>query len=203
MEQAQEKLKAHFSSGKYRFKVQPRWIPNHLLKQNPDHILGLQLKGEVRRYTNFEVRYRWRGSAKRAEIQLKVEIQQKLPVASTRLEQETKLTAESLNYQWVSLSRNRGEYIIRKEQLIGKTLRSTLLSGQPVRKSDVSRKLIIQAGDEISVIIKRSGIQIQVAAEARQQGARGDRIKAYSKKTRKNYVGEVLRPGVILWKSTL
>lgn len=203
LKQARKKLKAHFVSGEYRVKVKSRWIPNHLLKQSPEHILGLQLEGEVRRYTNFKVSYRWRGRRKQAEIQLKVEIQQKLPVAATRLKRETKLTAEFLTSQWVSLDRNRGQYITSKKQLIGKMLRRTLLSGQPVRKSDISRELIIQAGDQVSVIIKRSGIQIQVTAEAREDGARGDRIKVYSKETRKNYLGEIIRPGVIQWKSTL
>ena len=103
----------------------------------------------------------------------------------------------------MALDRNRGQYITSKKQLIGKTLRRTLLSGQPVRKSDISRELIIRAGDQVSMIIKRSGIQIQVTAEAREDGARGDRIKVYSKETRKNYLGEVIRPGVIEWKSTL
>lgn len=203
LKRARKQLKAHFSSGKYRFKVQPRWIPSRLLEQSPEQIVGIQLEGEVRRYTNFEVSYRFRGSRKQVEIQLKVEIQQKLPVATGRLEEKTQLKAESLTYQWVSLGRNSRQYIIKKKQLVGKTLRRTLLSGQPVRESDVSRKIIINAGDQVSVIIKRNGVQVQVAAEAREDGARGDRIKVYSKETRKKYVGEVIRPGVLQWKNTM
>jgi flagella basal body P-ring formation protein FlgA len=201
--QARKRLEQHFSSGEYRFDVQPRWIPNQLLRQAPDQIKGVQLDGEVRRYTNFEVIYEQRGNRQRAEIQLKVEVEQKMPVVTKRVEQGEKLTRDLLVKQWVSLSRNSGSYITEMQYLIGKTLRRTLLSGYPVRKSSVSRDLVIRSGDEVKVVIENKGIKVQVTAEAREDGAIGDRINVYSNETRKKYNGEVTRPGVIKWKSTL
>lgn len=201
--QVQKRLKRHFPPGEYRFDVQPRWIPNQLLRQSPDHIIGIQLDGEVRRYTNFEVIYDRRGERQRAKIQLKVDIEQKLPVVTERVTRGEKLTEEVLIKQWVSLSRNSGSYITKINFLIGKTLRHTLLPGYPVRKSSISRDLIIKSGDAVKVVIENRGIKVQVTATAREDGAIGDRINVYSNETRKKYKGEVIRPGVVKWKSTL
>jgi flagella basal body P-ring formation protein FlgA len=203
IKQARQQLENRFASGKYRFDLQPRWIPSRLLKRSPQQIIGTQLQGAVRRYTNFKVVYQQQGNRKSAEIQLKVKVKQKLPVVVSRVERGKKLTTNKLTIQWVTLSQNQGTYITDLEKLKGKTLRRTLLSGQPVRKSYVSRDLIVKAGDEVKVVINKMGIQVQVTGSARENGAKGDRIKVYSNETRKKYVGEIIRPGVIQWKSTL
>lgn len=203
VEQAKEQLERHFSTGEYRFEVQPRWIPNQLLKQSPEQISRIELHGPIRRYINFEVVFDYRGKRERAEIQLKVKAEQKLPVVTERVRKGSKLEEENLVYQWVSISQNGESYYASIPELVGKTLRRTLLSGQSIRKSYVSRDLIIKAGDEVRVFIKRRGIQVQVSGQAREDGAKGDRIKIYSNETNRKYVGEVLRPGVIQWKSTI
>lgn len=203
LDQAREQLEQHFSSGDYRFTVEPRWIPGRLLEQSPEQISAIEISGEVKRYTNFEVLYRRNGDRNRIEIQLKVKAEQKLPVVLDRVRRGEALTEEKLAYRWVSLSRNSGKYITDMNSLTGKKLRRTLLSGQPVRQSFISREFIIKAGDEVKVVIEQNGIQVQVTGEARENGAEGDRIKIYSTETRKKYVGEVIRPGVTQWKNTL
>lgn len=203
LKKAREQLEQRFSDGEYRFKVQARWIPNRLLQLSPDKILALELQGNIKRHTNFEVLYQQRGTRQRTEIQLKVETEQKLPVVIYRVKRGEKLTSDDLTYQWVSLSRNSGEYIEDMKRLEGKTLRKTLLSGQPIRRSMISREIIVEAGDEVKVVIERNGVQVQVTGEARENGAQGDRIKIYSSETRKKYEGEVIRPGIIQWKNTL
>jgi len=203
VKKAYEKLERHFTAGEYRFDIQPRWIPNQLLQQSPAQVLSVQLSGQIRRYTNFEVVYNQKGGRKRAEIQLKVKAEQKLPVVTDRVRKGVKLKQTHLAYQWVSIAQGGESYVAGIEELIGKTLCRTLLSGQPIRKSYVSRDLIIKAGDEVNIFIKRRGIQVQVSGVAREDGAKGDRIKIFSNETNHKYVGEILRPGVIQWKSTL
>jgi len=165
--------------------------------------LAVQVDGTIRKYTNFTVFYTQHNRRKNVQIQLKVEAERKLPVVTDRLRKGGKIEEGQLVYQWVTISQNSQSYITSKEELVGKTLRRTLLSGQPIKESYISRDLIIRAGDQVQVFIEREGIQIQVSAEARENGAKGDRISVYSNETRKKYEGEVLRPGVIQWKSTL
>ncbi|MCW9705356.1 flagellar basal body P-ring formation chaperone FlgA [Fodinibius salsisoli] len=203
LDQAQKKLAQRLANGEVRFEIQPRWIPDQLLRQSPAQITDIQILGQLRRYTNFEVTYSHRGNRQRVEVQLKVKVEQKLPVVVGRVRKGSKLKADDLAMQWVSILKNRAAYYADTKELIGKTLRQTLLSGQPIRKSYVSRDLIIKAGDEVQVFVKRNGVQVQVSGEAREDGAKGDRITIFCNKTNRKYVGEVIRPGVILWKNTL
>lgn len=203
VKQATKQLERQFSNGEYRFDIEPRWIPNQLLQQSPSQVLSVELNGKIRRYANFEVVYNQRGDRKHAEVQLKVNAEQKLPVVNDRVRRGNKLEESHFSYQWVSISGKDGEYFSSIEALVGKTLKRTLLSGQPIQKTFVSRDLIIKAGDEVKVFIKRNGVQVQVTGEAREDGAKGDRIKIFSNDTKRKYVGEVIRPGVILWKNTL
>lgn len=203
LEQARKQLAKRLPGDNYRYQIQARWIPSRLLRQSPDQITGLQLRGEIRRYTNFEVTYLRRGDRRQIEIQIKVEVEQNIPVVIKRLRKGSALSEENLAKQWVSITKNRGTYITSTDKLIGKTLRRTLLSGQPVPRSYISRDLIIRAGDEVKVVIEQNGVQVQVTGEAREDGAKGERIKVYSNETRRKYEGKIIRPGVIQWKNTL
>lgn len=203
LEKAREGLTSYYSSGKYRFDLAPRWIPQSLLHLESENILSVELRGEVRRYTDFEVLYRNRGNREKASIQLTVKVEQQIPVVSRRISRGEVIKEEDLQERWVSLMRNKGDLMEDINAMKGKTLRRTLLAGQPVRKSYVSREYIIEAGDRVKLIIEKQGIQVQLVGEAREPGAKGDKIRIYSEETRKKYKGEVISPGVTKWKNTL
>jgi flagella basal body P-ring formation protein FlgA len=203
LKKAKASLVRRFSKGEYRFQVRPRWIPNTLLQQRTTEIQAVHLKGNVKRYTTFDVLYTLRGKRKKAQVQLKVKIERKVPVAVRRLPRDSKIEEEDLELQWVPVLEYQGKLVSDTAILKGKTLRRTLLAGQPVREKYVSRNYVIEAGDQVKVIIERAGIWVQVTGEARENGAKGDKIGIYSKETRRKYVGEVIRPGVTLWKNTL
>lgn len=202
-QKVRQRLDQYFSSDKYRFSIKPRWIPGKLLKEKARNIVAVELSGGVKRYTNFDVIYRHRKRKKRVQVQFVVKLKKKVPVPVRRLRSGSRIKKDDLQYQWVSMFPNKDEWIEEMEQLIGKRLRRTLLSGQPVRKSYISRDYVVEAGDRVEVIIKKKGIHVQVTGEARENGAKGDKIKVYSSETRKRYSGEVVRPGVILWQNTL
>lgn len=203
LEKAKEGLTNYYSSGKYRFDIAPRWIPQSLLHLESENILSVELRGEVRRYTDFEVFYKNRGNREKASIQLTVKVEQQIPVVSSRISRGEIIEAEDLQERWVSLMRNKGDMMEDINAIEGKILRRTLLAGQPVRKSYVSREYIIEAGDRVKLIIEKQGIQVQLVGEAREPGAKGDEIRIYSEETRKKYKGEVISPGVTKWKNTL
>lgn len=203
LEKARERLTNYYSSGKYRFDIAPRWIPQRLLNMESEDILSVELRGEVWRYTDFEVLYRSRGNREKASIQLTVKVEQQIPVVTHRISRGEVIEEEDLQDRWVSLMRNKGDLVEDINAMKGKILRRTLLAGQPVRKSYISREYIIEAGDRVKLIIEKQGIQVQLVGEAREPGAKGDKIRIYSEETRKKYKGEVISPGVTKWKNTL
>lgn len=203
LKMAKAKLKKHFSSSRYRFSVSPKWIPGSLLQRNSQEIIAVELKGGVKRYTNFDVLYKHHGQTKRAQIQLTVKIQKKVPVVVHRLSSGSVINEGNLKYQWVPLFQYEEDLIDDANILYGQTVRRTLLPGQPVLRSYVSGSYVIKPGDQVKVIIQRKGIRVQVSGEAREGGAVGDEIKIYSEETRRKYVGKVIRSGIALWKNTL
>ncbi|SHG14010.1 flagella basal body P-ring formation protein FlgA [Fodinibius roseus] len=203
LKKARAKIARHFSSGDYRFEVTARWIPRNLMAREAENIVAVELKGQVQRYTDFDVVYRDRGRRDKASIQLAVDIEKKLPVVIRRISRGEEIREGDLEEQWVSLGRNKGDLMEEAGMISGNKLRRTLLSGQPVRRSYLVREYIIDAGDRVKLIIEKRGVRVQLMGEARENGAEGDIISIYSNETRKKYKGEVIRPGITKWKQTL
>jgi len=203
LKEAKEQVEDYFFPDSCRIRITPRWIPSHLLQVKPQNITRVALKGAVQRYTNFEVSYKDGQEIRRVEIQLTLQVSKKIPVTTHRLPQGKAIEKKDLAYQWKSIFKYNGPLINDIRQLQGKILKHTLLAGQPIRQSYISRKYLIKAGDQVEIIIRRQGFLVQLSGEARENGAKGDEIKIYNRETRRKYVGEVIRHGVVIWKKTL
>lgn len=187
----------------YRFSITPRWIPGSLEQLDADKITSVEPEGHIERYTNFTVTYRDRGRTQTANIQLLVETERMLPVASQRIMSGNKLDSSSLAMRWVSVPFDRGQLVEQMDEIEGKTLRRTLSDGQPIRYADISSDYLVEAGETVEMIYEQNGLRIVIEGEARQSGAQDDEITIYNKETRKRYLGKVSSPGVALWKKTL
>jgi flagella basal body P-ring formation protein FlgA len=200
---ALEAIRQSHDPDTYRFSLTPRWIPGSLERLDSDKITSVEPEGNVERYTNFTVTYRDRGRTQTANIQLLVETERLLPVASERIMSGDVLEESSLDMRWVSVPYDRGQLVEKVEEIRGKTLRRTLSDGQPVRHADISSDYLVEAGDTVNMIYEQNGLRIVIEGEARQSGAQDDEITIYNKETRKRYLGKVNSPGVVLWKGTL
>jgi len=202
LEKALEALYARYDRDEYRFGVSARWIPGSLLEVAPAKIKSVELDDVVKKHTGFEVMYVSGNRYQKADIQLSVNIERKLPAALRRIPSGEVIKAEDLTLQWILLTRRNGQLETEMENLVGKTTRRTLLPGQPVRRNEISEQYLVEAGDSIQMIFDESGIRVVLTAEARQGGVKGDKIEIYSNETRKKYLGKVISPGVVKWQKT-
>lgn len=202
-EKALDELYQNSVDSLYRFSVTPRWLPGTLTRSTPDDIIDLQLKSNIERYTVFEVAYLHRNRRQTVEIQLSVDIERQLPVASDRIMNGDIIDERDIEMRWISVPHNRDQMVSKQEEVIGKTIRRTLVPGQPIRLADISSKFLIEAGDQVQLIFESDGIQIQIAVEARQSGAQDEEISFYSNETRKRYQGKISGPGVAIWTKTI
>lgn len=202
-EKALDELYQNSVDSLYRFSVTPRWLPGTLTRSTPDDIIDLQLKSNIERYTVFEVAYLHRNRRQTVEIQLSVDIERQLPVASDRIMNGDMIDERDIEMRWISVSHDRGQLVGKQEELIGKTMRRTLVPGQPIRYADISSDFLIEAGDQVQLIFESDGIQIQIAVEARQSGAQDEEISFYSNETRKRYQGKITGPGEAIWTKTI
>ncbi len=198
---AESAIIRNYGKENYRVSLEPRWIPGKVESEDPDRILSVQPAGEISRYTNFDVHLAGRNRA--VQVQFRLEIERKLPVARERILAGTILSAEDLEIRWVSIPHDRGQLLAEIEEAVGKTLRYTLAAGQPLRHQDLASEILIEAGQPVTLVFEDHGLRIELQGEARQSGGKGDEITIFSKETRKRYTGRVLRPGIALWKRTL
>lgn len=202
IEKAQESIESIFDSEEYRFTLSARWIPGSLLKVQPEHIGSVKLQGKVEPYTNFEVLYRDGNTVEQAQIQLKVEAEQKLPVPNQRMMSGQTIEPGDLSWRWVEVRMGRDEPVRNMEELTGKTLRRTVNPGQPIYYSEISTPFLVEAGEDVDLIFTEFGIQITLTCEARQSGAIDEEIQIYCKEIRNKYLGKVSGPGEALWQKT-
>jgi flagella basal body P-ring formation protein FlgA len=202
LKKAHELLEQHFDPDKSRFELTARWIPRRLLGIDSERIQEVRLAGGIDRYTNFDVLFQSGQKQRKVQIQLAVDLEQKLPVAIKRLSSGSKISKNDIRMQWkrTPIAEN---YVTDKQQLIGKTLRKTLVSGQPIRSDYIGADYIIKAGDKVRLIVEKKGLRIEIVAEARENGAKGESIRVYSDETRRKYVGQIISEGIVKWKKTL
>lgn len=201
-EKALDIMYQNSEDGLYRFSVTPGWLPGTLSRSTPDEIIDLQLKSNIERYTVFEVVYLHRNRKQTVEIQISVDIERQLPVASERIMNGSIIVERDIEMRWISVPHDRGQLVSEPEDLIGKTIRRTVVPGQPIRYADISSDFLIEAGDQVQLIFENQGIQIQIVVEARQSGAQDEEISFYSNETRRKYQGKISGPGVAIWTKT-
>lgn len=203
LEMAQASLAERYDPEQVRFNLQARWIPGQLTRKSPDQILSVDPVGRVERYTTFEVSC-LEGSRKNlVQIQLAVEMEQRVPVAVRRIPAGETLDPGDLDIRWVSVATLDSRLVRHPEELDGKRLRRTLAPGEAVREVDIAGDDLIESGDPVTLIFERHGIRVELEAEARQSGAVDEEIRLYSSETRKRYIGRIVRPGVAIWQQTL
>ena len=203
IDEAHKILSKHFEDEQYRYTLSLRWMPGSLVQKNEGDIVSVELAGEVDRYTNFEVKYRHLGRIDKAEVQIIVDLEKKVPVASKRIMYGETKDSESIHFGWVSISANNENLVDSKNLLIGKTLRKSLAAGQPIRYADIATEIVISAGDEVKLLYEENGILISITVQSRQDGETDELITFYSEKTRTRYLGRVINQGVAKWEKTL
>lgn len=203
LEKAKASLDGMYCNDSYRFHLQPRWIPSTLARLPADAVHDVTMLGSLDRYTGFHVVYEHRGRRQEVRIQLKVDIDQWLPVARELVTAGTVIGGDHLDMRWVNVPRDRGQLVTDPAVLHGKTLRRTLAAGEPVRTADITTEFLVEVGQAVQLVMTGDGTVIELTAVARQNGALGDDIRVYSDDTRRTYLGRVEQAGRVQWIRTL
>src|SRR5690554_3075274 len=85
MEMALESVYANFDRENYRFKLSPRWMPGTIRNLEPENIKAVIADNPLQKYSKFEVVYQQHAEIKKAEIQLKIDAERKVPVTAHRI----------------------------------------------------------------------------------------------------------------------
>lgn len=197
-------LKERYQSDTYRFDVTLRWMPSQLSRLSPGDInVVIPKSGEPRGNSIFEVTARINGQLQSTDIQLHVKVERRLPTVAVTLRSGEEISSSDVILRWVDITRERYDLVEDPTELGGMRLRRTLVTGEPVRKSDLWQELTVEAGSVVILHFLSDGAAVQLQGIARQSGEMGEVIRIYSEATRRTYLGEVNGPGLVIWKQTL
>lgn len=98
---------------------------------------------------------------------------------------------EMLKQKTIRSSKLKPFMITQKEKLLGQEAQKSLREGKIINEKDVGAKILIKRGDIVLAIYRTDRMQITAKAEARQDGAYGDRIELLNLKTHKLLTGIV------------
>lgn len=203
VELAEQALEQRLDQTRYRISAEPRWIPGSLAQLPEKAVLDVVPGGKPERYTTFSVRYLEGNRERKSDVQLRLTIETRLPVAAERIPAGTRIGPDHLFEQWVETNRDRDQLVMDAGKLEGKTIRRTLAMGEPVRRSDITTDYLVEAGETVTLVFSGTGMRIDLLAIARQNGAADEDIRVYSEETRRTYLATVRGPGEVVWKRTL
>ncbi len=202
LELAEATISKHLDEAVVRFEVKARWIPGSVLASEPNDVLSVSLAGNIQKYTLFKVNYSSRAGTQTVDIQLMIETQQLIPVALHRIKNGENVHASDFELQWTPVELGRDRFVEKLNELDGKSIRRTILAGQPVRAHEVSNPLLVKAGEPVNMHFSDGTIALALQCEARNNGSAGEEIQIYCRETRKKYTTKILAAGEVQWLRT-
>lgn len=202
LELAEATISKHLDEDVVRFDLKARWIPGSVLASEPNDVLSVSLDGSIQKYTRFTVNYSSRAGTQSADIQLLVETQKLIPVALRRIKSGENVHTTDFELQWTPVELGRDRFIEQLDELEGKSIRRTILAGQPVRAHEVSSPLLVRAGEPVYMNYSDGTISLALQCEARNNGSAGEEIQIYCRETRKKYTTKIIAAGEVKWLRT-
>jgi len=106
---------------------------------------------------------------------------------------ETDVTA---TYRW--LSPQQAALHASRVEAIGRVASKRLKAGEPVRRSDVRKRTVVERGDEVVVRCPVGGLAVSMKAKALDDGAIDDRIRVRKLGDRAEFTGRITAPGEVV-----
>ena len=89
------------------------------------------------------------------------------------------------------------QIIVDRDDIIGKQAKRALAAGQPLRFSQLMHPILIERGQEVTLVSGISGVQVRMQGKALASGAAGDRILVANERSGRRLEGVVGRDGTV------
>lgn len=93
--------------------------------------------------------------------------------------------------------------ISRKKRIEGKTATRVIRKGQLFYPRALVGSSVIRAGDHVTMIYNKGGLQIDIGCVARETKKAGQKIRLYCKQTGRLYMAKIISEHKIIWEQTL
>lgn len=144
-----------------------------------------------------------KGEGERAVVRGKVQRMAEVPVL-----RESMNGGEVISYHdidWITLPerRVRGAIVMNLDELVGMSVRRRILSGKPVKASEIEAPLMVKKGEALSIVYKTGAMELRTLAVAEQNGRKGEMISVRNPSSRKIVQAVVKDVGVAYVRSAV
>lgn len=135
------------------------------------------------------------GASRLVEIAGRVYATRKLPVPARHLRRGETITADDI--VWRQVRSRTGDHIMVNDldDIIGLTPRRTLVANKPIRRTDITPRIVIRKGDQIQVSLRTGSMTLTTRGIALQAGAVGASIRIRNVNSRKIIEATVTNAG--------
>ena len=109
-----------------------------------------------------------------------------IPVLKTKAGSGYVIQQQDLSSTRMDVKRNNDNFILNKDELIGKQVNGTVIALSPIKKTYISAPIIIKKKELITVLYKQGAVELKMTAIAVDDGRVGDTIRV--KNTKSNIV---------------
>jgi len=119
-----------------------------------------------------------------------------VPLAAREVARGTTFTAADLRIEARWMPPILAALQAEPDAVVGRTAARRLREGEPVRRADAKAPIVVRRGDLVDVSCHVGGLVITLTAEAREDGAEGDRIAFRRVGERSEFEARVVGPGI-------
>lgn len=143
--------------------------------------------------TNYRINVRQRGQTT-TEFSVTASITQhnKVPVANQPIARGQTITPDLIQWKEREISSLGGNIIRSKKAIIGFEADRSFESGDIITGDELEKPILIDRGDPITIVLKQGSFKVTTKGEARERGARGDRIMVENRSSEVQLLAEVI-----------
>lgn len=118
-----------------------------------------------------------------------------IPVLTRAFTPGEEIAETDLTWQKIPSHRLSQSFLIRKEDVVGKTPTSKIIQpAHPLYRSDFKFPTLIKKGDIVTIIYRSPGLLLTNQAQAQQDGAKGDMLRFIPLNSKKEIQAKVIGP---------
>lgn len=134
----------------------------------------------------------------RFTVTVKADIYLPVVMPARAIERGETLSADALVLKKFNISNQRGELVMKMEDVVGLTARHALRAYAPVKVNDVDRPLWVKRDQEVTLVSRSGEISAQTSGLALKNGRQGEVIKVQNASSQRVVSATVEAPGVVV-----
>ena len=120
-----------------------------------------------------------------------------VPVLARAMQRGEKITDADLEWQPVREEQAQFGVLTRREDIVGRLLRTIGRPGVPLRTTDVQREVVVAKGSLVTIVLHTGSLQLTAQGKALEDGSMGESIKVTNLQSKLIVEGKVEGPSTI------